>query len=172
MLLLWITKNVQWDISMLSIICIYYLDFPLTVWNKGFVHLFLITRIVDHHSYAKRRIHQHIKCSDSRLTALMNSRAELISVSYQQQPHVNSKGSSCSKVSKCIIYALVDLIETENVMFHSSTLLMSRQSPTNVVALLQAPSAPGPRLVGQIRQRGEALISTWLNLHKEAEVQH
>lgn len=158
---------------MLSIICIYYLSFSLMVRNKGFLHLFLITRIVDHHSYARRRIRHHIKCSDSRrLTALMNSRAELISVSYQQQPHVNSKGSSCSKVLKCIIYALVDLIETENVMFHSSTLLISRQSPTNVVALLQAPSAPRPRLVGQIRQRGEALISTWLNLHKEAEVQH
>lgn len=85
----------------------------------------------------------HIKCSESRLTALMNSRTELISVSYQQQPHVNSKGSSRSKVLKCIIYALVDLIETENVMFHSSTFLISRQSPTNVVALLQAPSAPG-----------------------------
>lgn len=106
--------------------------------------------------------HHHIKCSDSRLTAVMRSRTELISVSYQQQPHVNSKGSLCSKILKCIIYALVDLIETENVMFHSSTLLISRQSPTNVVALLQAPSAPRPRLVGQIRQRGEALISTEL----------
>ncbi len=157
---------------MLSVICIYYLSFSLMVRNKGFVHLVLITMIVDHHSYARRCIRHQIKCPDSRLTALMNSRAELISVSYQQQPHVNSKGSSCSKVLKCIIYALVDLIETENVMFHSSTLLISRQSPTNVVALLQAPSAPRPRLVGQIRQRGEALISTWLNLHKEAEVQH
>lgn len=90
-----------------------------------------------------RRICHHIKCSESRLTVLMNSRTELISVSYQQQPHVNSKGYLCSKVLKCIIYALVDLIETENVMFHSSSLLISRQSPTNVVALLQAPSAPG-----------------------------
>lgn len=60
----------------------------------------------------------------------------LISVRYQQQPPVNSKGFSHSKDLKCIIYALVDLIETENVMFHSSASLISTQLPTDVVALV------------------------------------
>lgn len=37
----------------------------------------------------------------------------------------------------CIIYALVELIETENVMFHSSALLIGRFSLTRLVRLLQ-----------------------------------
>lgn len=120
-----------------------------------------------------------INCSDSRLMASMKTRAgRLISPPYQQQPLVNSKGSACGKGLKCIIYALVDLIETENVMFHSTAPLISRQSPTNVVAQLQPPHSPHPPLdfylVRQIRQRGRlSSLPDWAHRGaKEAEVQH
>lgn len=73
------------------------------------------------------------------MTSMKIHAVGLISVRYQQQPLLNSKGFSHSKDLKCIIYALVDLIETENVMFHSSASLISTQLPTDVVALSQAP---------------------------------
>lgn len=69
------------------------------------------------------------------MTSMKIHAVGLISVWYQQQPPVNSKDFSHSKDLKCIIYALVDLIETENVMFHSSASLISTQLPTDVVAL-------------------------------------
>lgn len=81
-----------------------------------------------------------INCSDSRLmTSVKMHAVRLISVPYQQQPSVNSKGFSHSKDLKCIIYALVDLIETENVMFHSSASLITTQLLTDVVALSEGP---------------------------------
>lgn len=45
--------------------------------------------------------------------------------------------SEGTKLPQCIMYALVELIETENVMFHSNALLIGRFSLTRLVRQLQ-----------------------------------
>ena len=61
----------------------------------------------------------------------------------QQPPHDSDfppKGCQTSQIHY-VLYALIDLIETENVMFHSGALLIGLRSVTSLVKQLQGRAA-------------------------------
>lgn len=76
------------------------------------------------------------------LTAIRGANSQLSSTpstTAASFPHMSSSvhHSEGTKPLPCIMYALIDLIETENVMFHSGALLIGRLSVTRLARQLQ-----------------------------------
>ncbi len=82
----------------------------------------------------------HLKLTN--LTAICSTNSQLssaLSTTAASFPHMSSSvhHSEGTKPPPCIMYALIDLIETENVMFHSGALLIGWLSVTRLVRQLQ-----------------------------------